>query len=422
MKIFFITALILVTAHATAQTKPQADVNCREGASSDAKPQAIEFASNKPFLRVRLNGSRLLQFILDTGSSIAGIDNSLVSALGFHEDSVVSRSGGAGESGGLITRLLPRACEEMGGARLANAPVMSLAFSRVSSMEGKRVEGILGGDFFRRYVIVIDYVGQTVHVLDPSFEFRGSGTVLPITVEGGHMFMTASLRRPSGEYVEGKFMIDTGVRVALIVNRPFAHEKKITEGLTIVPQVTFGIGIGGETHGDMFRLPELQAGPLRIRDVISFASTDTGGVLTSEDFAGIIGAQVLRRYKVTLDYPHARIVLENSAASNEPFGYDASGMTLIADGPNLDQIKVLSVVHASPAYSAEVRDGDVIVEINHQDAGKFGLERVRQMLREDKTDFVLKLRRGAAFVSASFKTQDLLNSPAAVHVARAPVS
>ena len=65
----------------------------------------------------------------------------------------------------------------MGGARLANGTVMSLDLSQVSSAEGVRVDGILGGDFYRRYVIVIDYQRQTVRVLDPSYEFSGMASL-----------------------------------------------------------------------------------------------------------------------------------------------------------------------------------------------------------------------------------------------------
>jgi hypothetical protein len=60
-----------------------------------------------------------------------------------------------------------------------------------------------------------------------------------------------------------------------------------------------------------------------------------------------------------------------------------------------------------------VEEGDALLEINDREAGKLGLEQVRRMLRADGSQYVLKLQRGKAVVSVSFKTRDLLASPAA---------
>lgn len=382
--------------------------NCREGAAKAGQAYRDQFASNKPFVKVRLNGSRPLHFILDTGSPLAAIDSTLVGALGFSQESILSRSGGAGESGGLIARLQPKACEEMGGARLANGTVMSLDLSSVSTAEGVRVDGLLGGDFFRRYVIVVDYQQQTVVVLDPSFAYRGSGFILPVTLEGNHMFVSASLRKASGEAVEGRFMVDTGVRVALLLNAPFASRTEILRGQSAVSNMTLGIGAGGETRGSMFKLAKLQWGPMELDDVIAFASTDTRGVLADPGFAGIIGAEVLRRYKLFLDYPHSRIILEKTPASGSPFTYDASGIFLVGDGPQLKRIKVLRVLRDSPADSAGVREGDLVESIDGAGAAQLGLAKVRQMFTEKQREYSLRLSRHGSPLSIALKTRDLL--------------
>lgn len=381
---------------------------CREGAAKNGKAYADRFASNKPFVEVRLNGSRPLHFILDTGSPLAAIDSTLVSPLGFRQESIISRAGGAGESGGVIGRLRPKACEEMGGARLADGTVMSLDLSAVSSVEGVRVDGLLGGEFFRRYVIVVDYQQQTVQVLDASPAYSGDGLVLPVSLENNHMFVSASLRKSSGELVEGRFMVDTGVRVPLLLNAPFVRETEILRGQKAVSNLTFGIGAGGETRGSMFKLAELRWGPLDLHDVTAFASSDVRGVLADPGFAGIIGADLLRRYKLFIDYPHSRIILEKTSASGSPFTYDASGMFLVADGPQLERIRVLRVVRDSPAEAAGVHEGDILLSIDGADAAQLGLDKLRQMLCEKQREYSLQISRNGSSVSVTLKTRDLL--------------
>jgi hypothetical protein len=64
---------------------------------------------------------------------------------------------------------------------------------------------------------------------------------------------------------------------------------------------------------------------------------------------------LLHRYKLVLDYPHSRIILEKTSATDAPFGYDESGMFLVAEGPSLEQIKVLRVIRHSPATGWRTR-------------------------------------------------------------------
>lgn len=412
-----LATLLWVSALCPAQQNlPTAPASCKEGATA-AKPYAAEFASNKPFVQVRMNGSKPLQFVLDTGSPTAGLDTRLADSLGFHADGVLTRTGGAGQRGGVISRLSPRACEEMGGARLSNGFVISLDLSQVSSVEGKRVDGLLGGDFYSRYVVVIDYAHKSVEVQDPPLQYKGDGVILPITIKGNHMFSTVALRKPSGEMVQANLLIDTGVRVALLFNAPFSRESGILDRQSMIPQVTYGIGAGGETRGDMFRLSELQWGPLRFHDVVAFASTDTKGAFASRDFDGIIGADVLRRYKVFLDYPAKRIILEPTVAAREEFAYDESGLFLIAEGSDLSVIRVFRVLSTSPADLAGIRDGDELVSIDGKKAGRLGLEEVRQMFRADNRKYSLQLRRDRKLLPATLTTRDLLSTAAATRAA-----
>lgn len=392
----------------TPMTGAHAQPDCTAGIDRSAGPMHANFASNKPFVPVKLNGSRPLNFILDTGSPLAGLDSRLAEPLGFKPASVISRAGGTGRSGGLILRLQPNACEEMGGARMADASVMSLDLSRVSTVEGVKVDGILGGDFFRHYAIAIDYEKQTVQVLDPSFRYRGNGIVLPVNVEGNHIYTSATLKKSSGAVIEGKFMIDTGVRVALLLNAPFSQKNGVLSGERTVPDVTFGIGAGGETRGDMFKVGELRIGPLALRDVVAFASADTKGVLASPGFAGIVGADLLRRYRVVLDYPHSRIVLEPNSAAGRPFEYDKSGIFAVADGPSFDRIEVLRVVHGSPAELAGIKSGDRLTAIGNTSVAHIGLDGLRQMFRADGKTYSVALQRGGRSVTAVMTTRDLL--------------
>jgi C-terminal processing protease CtpA/Prc len=73
---------------------------------------------------------------------------------------------------------------------------------------------------------------------------------------------------------------------------------------------------------------------------------------------------LLRRFRVFLDYERSRLVLEKSGSFDEPFASDASGLTLVAEGAELDRVRVAGVVRGSPGEEAGIRAGDRILTVD----------------------------------------------------------
>ena len=75
---------------------------------------------------------------------------------------------------------------------------------------------------------------------------------------------------------------------------------------------------------------------------------------------GIIGTEILRRYKVIWDYPHSRVVLEPNNRVSEPYEYNMSGLSLVADGIdfNTDPAHSCSpvVISSKPEYRFMLRE------------------------------------------------------------------
>ena len=380
-------------------------------------PVTAEINSNKPFAQARINNSPTLRLLLDTGSAYASIDKKLVNALGFHRRADERYSDSFGKNEVTETTLQPPACEEMAGVKLPNGEITALDLAYLSSAEGFAVDGLLGSDFFNRYIVVIDYPHGTVEVLDSSFEYRGSGIVLPVTIEDGQIFPKAIFRKATGESIEAKLCVDTGARMTLLLTHSFALKNGIMDGRPAVRKATIGVGFGGETQGALFRLPELALGPLKLRGIPSTVSLQENLFASSfPDVVGIIGGGFLRRCKLFLDYPHKRIVLETTSESNKPFTFDETDMFLLAEGMDFKSIKVLRVIPGSPADAAGIIASDFIESINGVSAGSFGLERIRQMFLVDHQTYRLQVKRDGKILSVVLKTSDLLSTPAANRV------
>jgi hypothetical protein len=81
------------------------------------------------------------------------------------------------------------------------------------------------------------------------------------------------------------------------------------------------------------------------------------GVLSQDNFSGIIGAEILRRFTVILDYPHRRMIIEPDAMFGAPYEFDMSGLFLTSGGGPSKTFKVYSVVKGSPEAQAGAQGG-----------------------------------------------------------------
>jgi predicted aspartyl protease len=358
-------------------------------------------------VQVRFNGSRPLHFVLDAGSPFTLLNTGIPQTIGF---SVASETTLA--NGFVARSYTPKACVRVLGVTLFDIGIGDIELDHVSAVEGTRVDGLIGGELFSKYVVRIDYMAGDIEVFPASYEYHGDGTVLPLTIDG-LAFTDASVQAPDGHYVKGRFIVDTGVRMALLFNAPFVEKNGLLDGQKRVPRVTVGVGVNGETTGDVFQVRDAEIGGLHLPNVIAVVSRDGVVIDPNSGLAGIIGGDFLQRFRLTLDYPHHQMILEETPQTYRPFNYDRSGMFLLAEGDDLRTIRVHRVFTGSPAEDAGIHAGDRIVSIDGRAARRLGLEETRRLLREDNTRYRVRLEREGKMVDAQLVTCDLLRTKAA---------
>jgi C-terminal processing protease CtpA/Prc len=118
------------------------------------------------------------------------------------------------------------------------------------------------------------------------------------------------------------------------------------------------------------------------------------GVLAGSDFDGIIGAEILRRFKVIIDYSRQQMIVEPNLHLNDPYEYDMSGLVLTAAGPDFKAFKIFRVLDRSPAAECGLQEGDQIEALNGQPAANFNLEQIRKLFTQGAgIEYKLTVRR-----------------------------
>jgi C-terminal processing protease CtpA/Prc len=94
--------------------------------------------------------------------------------------------------------------------------------------------------------------------------------------------------------------------------------------------------------------------------------------LFSHSIAGNIGADVLRRFTLTLDYRARTVTFEPNAAAGAPFLQDMTGMTI--QQRVFGEFAIISIAAGTPAAEAGLQVGDAIVAINGRSVATMGVK------------------------------------------------
>jgi Aspartyl protease/PDZ domain len=355
------------------------------------------------FLRVRVNGSRPLWFALDTGAQGSTINASTARSLDLEE-------GRAGTSHG-AARTVPNfeirhVTLHVASAALQDLTIAAISLAELETTAGRSIDGILGSELFRRFVVQVDYETSEIQLFEPAtFEYRGPGDALPIDFHDEHPYVRAKVTLPGRAPLEGEFVVDAGSSLPLILLPGFLEKNGLRASLPPTFQ-TFGRGVGGELVMPIGRASRIQLGRFQLESPVT--AFPTTGYFGRAGKAGNIGSAVLRRFRVTFDYSRRRMILEPNTRFGEPFDYDMSGLQLVSESPTFDVVRVRRVLADSPAAEAGIRPSDEIVSFGGRPSKEIRLADLREMLRQPGKQYPILLKRGGATLAVDLKTRPLL--------------
>jgi hypothetical protein len=403
--VFVIPSLMAGTL---ALSAPVAVCGTKTGADS-AKPILVvpfELNSNKIYLEAHV-GPEKRWFILDSGAPVTFLDRDLAVALGLNPKGN-SEDAGLGESPVEIGAA-PGIVLRLGELELPPRDVQIMPLDEIlRRFEGRTVGGLVGNDIISSYVVEIDYERNLLRWYDPStFEYRGPGQQVPVTFDG-HAFVRTRLTAPGQKPIEGNFLLDVGVRNAFMLYAPFVSKHGLLPDAAHTLFTTVGCGVGGEVRSYAGRLQSCELGGFVLAGPIATLSKDAKGLQATDHYDGILGAELLKRFKLYLDFSRHRIYLEPNRAFRQPFEFDMSGLFVTAEGPELRTFQVLRVIDGSPASEAGIREGDEIVAVDGRPASELSLEALRNRFVEVGKKRELAVRRGAQTLHAKITLRKLV--------------
>jgi hypothetical protein len=413
---FLRTAIFLTVATfalALSAVGAQAQVST---ALNSAKPSSAATAVTIPFelvtrhimVKVKVNNSRPLSFVLDTGDKVGVIDMDLAKELGLKLEGQV-RVGGAGAETLSASRVSDGAWMLTGLEGFSQPLTLALPLGRLASRFGHDFDGIIGSDFIRQFVIEVDYPNRLLKIYDKDkFAYSGSGESLPIELNGqGFPLLDCEVTPIGSDPISGKFVLDLGSAGSLALMSPVVAEHNLLgNGLKTIQALGVG-GAGGQSTGQIGRVQSLQIGKFKLTNPITLFSEDKSGAMATRAMVGNIGQQIASKFKVFLDYSHNRIILEPNSTFPEPMERLSTGMVLITDGQNHATIRVTDVLDKSPASEAGVQKDDIILSVDGKAASELNLTKLSEMFEQPQSR-KLAIKRGEQALQITLTPRKLI--------------
>jgi len=383
-RFILITSCLLTPAFLTAAQSPV--YRFTAGQSSVRVP--IELANDLIVLKVRVNGSRPLHFIFDTGASISVIDPQSARALGLRAKGKLNldATGGSVQSG-----LIGPVSLSLVGVTVFKQPLATIDLDAFAPLFGYKIDGVIGYDFIKNFVVEIDYAAGLMSMYESgSYKYAGPGESIPLELVEKTPFVRVRIVLNGREPIEGKFEIDTGGTGILNLNTPFVSKHKMLETLAKQTQGKMG-GAGGSSVTVKAHVPAIELGSFANKNPLVVFAQGTEGSESSTEYDGSLNNGFFSQFKVILNYSRSQVILEQNHTA---FSRDLSGLEIVADPPRLRTYVVNAVEDNSPAAVAGIQEEDTIVAIDGQPTARLTLRELRRLFTQPG-ERLLKIKRGS---------------------------
>ena len=283
-------------------------------------------------------------------------------------------------------------------------------YFRFEEFAGINVQGILGADFFRRFIVKIDFKKRKITLYNPAkFEPPSKKfKEIPIEIHRHKPYVQGSTKLQDGLESDLKLLVDSGASLALLLHT------KTDPNLKLPPQVirsSLGMGLGGTIEGFMGRVQHFEMADYYFDNLgVNFQELLEGADSSYlNDRNGIVGNQILSRFTMIIDYVRSKLYLKPNRELKRKFSYDKSGLAIAGTGVNHNEFTVFYVVPGSPSDEAGIKVGDRIKSFNNIPASFLTLnDIVRKLHRKKGKTVKMKISRGEETFLVSFKLRDMI--------------
>lgn len=369
-------------------------------------------ASNLIIIPVTINDSDTLNFILDTG-----VRHPIITELPFINKLNLNymmpvQIKGLGEDVELTAYRSGNNTMKINGLTASNQEVQMIIDEnfQISHMLGIPVHGLIGFNLFKDYIVNINYSNEKIILYKPEYykyRDRKRDIILPLYLDDNKPYVLTDILTDDSTKVPVKLMVDTGASDAVWLSEKSDDRIRYPEKHI---EAFLGRGLSGDLYGIKGRIEGIWVGPLILsKPIVAFPNSEIiDQLITTNNRNGTLGAEILRRFNVTVDYRNSRLTLRPTSKIKDDFNYNMSGMEITNPMPGFPVYTITDIRDNSPAYYAGLQENDQILSINRNSHRSLELNDINLLLqsRENRKIKLTVLRNGEE-IKTSFQLKKL---------------
>ena len=336
-----------------------------------------------------------INFILDTGSGGISLDSSTAAELGLlisPTDRTIRGIAGIRKVDYALKHTL-----HLPGVTADSLDFHINDYSLLTAVYGVRIDGIIGFSLLRRYIVQVDFDHAELLFYTPgSYKYNRGGTLLRPAFN--NLPIQQAIVRDNTA-VQHRFYFDTGGGLCLLLSEDFVKDSSLfVSKKRMMP--TMAEGLGGKKQMMITTVKEFKLGPYKFKKVPTYIFDDEYNVTSYPTLGGLFGADLLRRFNITLNYPRGEIYLMPNTHFRDPFDYAYTGMEIYYEA---GKVLIGEVIKDSPAEKAGLLVGDEIFAVDNVVGTTFqGIKnslqaagnRLKIIVMRNKQPFELKMKVG----------------------------
>ncbi|MCA0132143.1 aspartyl protease family protein [Winogradskyella alexanderae] len=330
-------------------------------------------------------------FILDTGASTDVLDSNVAKQLGLKGDFKQDIRGAGGIT--TVDIVMNQSYALNHTITIDNVMFVLLDLVKLRGKLEQNFDGIIGYSLLRNRVTKIDYDNQKLQFYNSIKEIDTAGyTAIPFQLKNGSPIpqFDISITLNNGETLSGTIFFDSGAALTLSINTPYNKQKRIRQKVdrSITNETQ---NFNTTSVSDVIAIKSMSIGDFKLDEMTVSLANDEEGVSSYKGYLGLLGAKVISRFNVILDYNAFNLYLQPNTNYSKPFEFPMSGITLSKDE---DNIMVKSITEISEAYQKGIEKGDKLISINGTTTKD--IETYRELLKQEgkMCQLVLETKNG----------------------------
>lgn len=325
-------------------------------------------------------------FLFDTGATSDLLDSTTANKLGLKANYKQDVSGTGGSKSYDI--ILNQKLTLQNKIEIDSTHLVLTDLTKLKDALERKFDGIIGYSLLKKYITKIDYENKRILLYNKienvnitgykavNFKFENGITIPQFDI-------SVTLRNE--ESYTGKILFDSGAGLTLLINTPYNEENKLSEkaGKSLISKSE---NLHGESISEDIAIKSMNIGGYQLNEMVVSIANDKNGVSSYENYLGLLGAKVISKFNIVLDYSSSTLYLKPNNTFSKSFEFPLSGIGL----KKVDETIVIDRIEkTSSAYKKGIRKEDKLISVNKDSSGD--IIAFRELLKKEGNNISLTI-------------------------------